>query len=389
MAKQNSAPKLPAEADAIVVGGGFYGCCLALFLRSVFDNVILLESSDTLLSRASFSNQARIHTGFHYPRSFVTAGRSLSLYKRFMRDFRPAVIDDFTMLYAIARNGSRITPERFRKMYADMKAPIETANDSEVSLFDNEQISAVFRCAEFGFDASILKQVLVYRLKAAGVKVIMRSEVASFDISQKQIGVPLTDGRFTKSRTVFDATYGQLAAVGGDSAPSVQFKYELAEIALIEPPDELDDLAITVMDGPFFSTMPFRARNCHSLTHVRYTPHKAWLSGTKASSWPDLTKPRQSRWLHMKKDAQRFLPCMQDLRWRESLFEVKTVLMRNEADDGRPIILSRNSSQSGLMCVLGGKLDNIYDLYDALKSVGGVFSEATTEHLVSDVNSAA
>ena len=73
---------------------------------------------------------------------------------------------------------------------------------------------------------------------------------------------------------------------------------------------------------------------------------------------------------------------MHSVRWRQSLFEVKTVLMRNEADDGRPILLSRNTTHKGLMCVLGGKLDNIYDLFDALKGFGGVFSEATTKHLV-------
>ena len=32
---------------------------------------------------------------------------------------------------------------------------------------------------------------------------------------------------------------------------------ELAELALIEPPEELRPFGITVMDGPFFSCMPF------------------------------------------------------------------------------------------------------------------------------------
>ena len=62
--------------DHIIIGGGFYGCCLALFLRSISRKVLLIEAEDQLLSRASRVNQARVHTGFHYPRSAATASAS-------------------------------------------------------------------------------------------------------------------------------------------------------------------------------------------------------------------------------------------------------------------------------------------------------------------------
>jgi len=91
------------DHDVVIVGGGFYGCCLALFLRSISDKVLVVEAQDALLTRASRVNQSRIHAGFHYPRSFVTALRSQALSARFARDFSDAVVDDFQMLYAIAR----------------------------------------------------------------------------------------------------------------------------------------------------------------------------------------------------------------------------------------------------------------------------------------------
>ena len=94
-----------AEYDVAIVGGGFYGCCIALFMRSLYDKVVVLERSDALLGRASAVNQARIHNGFHYPRSFVTALRSGQNFGPFTEMFRDAVVDDFEMLYAIARRG--------------------------------------------------------------------------------------------------------------------------------------------------------------------------------------------------------------------------------------------------------------------------------------------
>ena len=68
--------KAPRQYDYAIIGGGFYGCCLALYLRSLSSRVVVLEANDKLLNRASRVNQARIHSGFHYPRSVLTAVKS-------------------------------------------------------------------------------------------------------------------------------------------------------------------------------------------------------------------------------------------------------------------------------------------------------------------------
>ena len=66
-----------ATADAVVVGGGFFGCKIAIELRRRgFSHVVLCERESALMRRASYANQARVHNGYHYPRSLVTAERS-------------------------------------------------------------------------------------------------------------------------------------------------------------------------------------------------------------------------------------------------------------------------------------------------------------------------
>ncbi len=99
--------------DHIIIGGGFYGCCLALFLRSISRKVLLIEAEDRLLSRASRVNQARVHTGFHYPRSALTAVKSLILHDRFAKDFPEAICSDFQMLHAIAARRSKVSAKLF------------------------------------------------------------------------------------------------------------------------------------------------------------------------------------------------------------------------------------------------------------------------------------
>jgi hypothetical protein len=119
------------------------------------------------------------------------------------------------------------------------------------------------------------------------------------------------------------------------------------------------------MCGPFFSIMPFPARGLHSLSHVRYTPHCEWVTSDQTYEDPYArfaTLEKASNYLPMIKDAQRYLPALQQCRYVESIWEIKTVLPRSEADDSRPILLKRDHGLPNLSCVTGAKLDNIYDI---------------------------
>jgi hypothetical protein len=80
-----------------------------------------------------------------------------------------------------------------------------------------------------------------------------------------------------ESARVFNCTYSMLnQTLVASGLPMLALKHELTELALVEVPPMLRNLGITVMDGPFFSVMPFPARGLHTLSHVRYTPHYAW-----------------------------------------------------------------------------------------------------------------
>jgi hypothetical protein len=68
----------------------------------------------------------------------------------------------------------------------------------------------------------------------------------------------------------------------------------------------------------------------------------------------------------MMKDAQRYMPLLKEARYMHSHFETKTVLLQNEIDDGRPILWRCNYGLKGLYVVLGAKIDNIYDINQAL-----------------------
>lgn len=138
-------------------------------------------------------------------------------------------------------------------------------------------------------------------------------------------------------------------------------------MALMQMPPALKNLGITVMDGPFFSMMPFPARGLHTLSHVRYTPHLNWNDKHGIDPYQKLDEyEKQTRVERMVRDVGRYLPAILDARYVESLFEIKTVLMKNEGDDGRPILFEKHENLLGCYSVLGGKIDNIYDVLEKL-----------------------
>jgi glycine/D-amino acid oxidase-like deaminating enzyme len=358
------------DYDYVIIGGGFYGCCLALFLRSISRRVLLVEASGELMSRASRVNQARVHTGFHYPRSAATAVKSMVLHRRFLADFPEAVVDTFQMVYAVPRRRSKVTAKRFYRMFRDMGAPIAPALPNQRALFNPDMIEDVFACFEVAFDHAILARLMAERLARAGIEVRLGTALEGLEEQGLRVTARLSDGSEATARYAFNITYAQVNAVLAKAGlPPAQLKQEIAELALVEPPEELRALGVTVMDGPFFSCMPYPAERLHSLTHVRYTPHESWTDapGVRDPYTHFASAPRETRFAFMQRDAQRFLPCLASAQYRRSIYEVKTVLIKNEGDDGRPILYHRKPAGSRVISVLGGKIDNIYDLFEAVK----------------------
>lgn len=380
------------SVEYLVVGGGFYGCCLALFLRSVTRDVTLVEAGDQLMMRASRINQARLHSGFHYPRSMLTALKSRKLSHRFAADFPDAIVSDFQMLYAVARQRSKVSANRFRKMFENMQAPIASAAPSETALFDDTRIEAVFRADEYAFDHSVLARHLAARLDALGVDLRFGSEVLRIDddASAPHAVVHLSDGGEIRARHVFNVTYSQINHVlRASGLPLARLKHEVTEIVLVDPPRELRDYAVTVMDGPFFSLMSYPSEGKYSLTHVRYTPHMSWTDQAQpVSPYAVFARvARDSRARHMILDAARYLPCVAGIPGGRSIFEVKTVLVKNELDDGRPILVHEEPQGGRVTSVLGGKIDNIYDLFSHLHATHPALAAAHLRFVVSGEDS--
>jgi glycine/D-amino acid oxidase-like deaminating enzyme len=241
--------------------------------------------------------------------------------------------------------------------------------------FNPDLVEDVFLVQEYAFDAQKLKTVMSGALAGAGVDVMLNLTVKRIEAGGRGLEIETTgvngSGKF-EAGYVFNCTYARINTImQASELPQVPLKHELTEMALVEMPKGLRHTGFTVMDGPFFSIMPFPARGVHSFSHVRYTPHHYWQdrSGQACMDpyrYLNSVRP-DSHYVYMLKDAERYLPSLKDCRYLESLWEVKTVLPQCEVDDSRPILFRRSEKSPRLITVMGGKIDNIYDIREKLE----------------------
>ena len=366
--------------SAVVIGGGFYGSAIALHLAKQGWQVTLVEKQSELMTRASYVNQARLHNGCHYPRSFATAIRSRANLPYFRDIYAPAVYDQFRAIYAIARNNSRVSAQHYQRFCQAAQISIKPARREDRALFDAKLVEAVYEVDEPAFDATALRDQLLREIIHHAVSVRYNTAVTAIGTAVShgsELAVRLSSREAIPADWVFNCTYAALNHTDGrTSVQRPALRYQIAEIALIRPPAELIGRGITLVDGAFFSTMPFPPKGLHSMTHVRYTHHSTWIESGHGAAGPprhpyDIMAEyldtgggarNRSRVNWMLRDAQRFVPILATAGVENSLFEIKTFVAETEIDDARPIFFHRDETMPRLVSILGAKIDNVFDI---------------------------
>jgi len=365
--------------DITIIGGGFFGLYIAEYFSRLGKKVIVIEKENDAMQRASYINQARVHNGYHYPRSVLTALRSRISFPRFVDEFESCIDSDFDKYYMISNRLGKVTPNQFQKFCGRIGASCEPAPHNIKQLINPNMINEVFKAKEFAFNSTVLKQTMVERVQNCGVNILFNHRVNTISKSETdsllRLCICSDSDEFTiNTKQVFNCTYSLLNSVLHESKIElIPLRHEMTEMCIVDVPDELRNVGITVMCGPFFSTMPFPSKNAHSFSHVRYTPHYEW--NDTVNSYIDAHEhyrntQKRTAWRKMKIDAQRYIPILNEMSYKESLWEVKTILPSSDTDDSRPILFKANYGLPGLHCVMGGKIDNVYDVIQTINDLG-------------------
>ena len=364
--------------DKIIIGAGFYGLYAALYCGRRGEDVLVLEHDGAPFKRATYINQARVHMGYHYPRSISTAVKSRGYFDRFNKDYGFCVNDKFEQVYATSSKFSWTSAAQFKKFCMD--ADIKCDEVQVDKYFKQGMCDGAFLTTEYTFDAQILKNWHLEEIKKyPNIKIIYDARIKAVEND----GAYYIFDKLYKSRFVINATYAgvnQVHAMLG--FPALQIKYELCEIIICETDEKLKETGITVMDGAFFSIMPFGRTGWHSLTSVTFTPHVTsydsvpvfacqaesggLCSPERLGNCNDCPGKPESAWVFMSNMAKKYLKDEYKFNYIESLYSMKPILKASEIDDSRPTIIREYSENPRFISVLSGKINTVYELDEEL-----------------------
>ena len=144
--------------DKIIIGAGLYGLYSALRCASKGQKILVIEYEKEPFSRATYINQARVHQGYHYPRSMATALKSAGYFKRFNEEFSFCINSKFEQLYATSAQYSWTNSSQFKKFCDNSGIRCDEVNPKDY--FKDGLCDGVFKTEEYTYDAKILCKYL-------------------------------------------------------------------------------------------------------------------------------------------------------------------------------------------------------------------------------------
>lgn len=369
--------------DKIIIGAGLYGLYSALFCCKRGQKIIVLECDSAPFKRATYINQARVHQGYHYPRSISTAMKSAGYFERFNRDYSFCINKEFDQIYATSSEYSWSNGRQFKEFCKAANIPCEELHPG--NYFKEDKCDGTFRTREYTYDAMILADYFLTELSKYpnSVEIKYGIEIRSIEKGTDTYLIHAADGSSYSSGFVLNATYAgtnQILDMVGFEKFGI--KYELCEIILCDVNDKLKNIGITVMDGPFFSIMPFGKTGFHSLTSVTFTPHTTsydkvptfacqnesggFCSTFHLGNCNDCPAKPSTAFPYMANLVRKYMLDDYRFKYAKSLFSMKPILMSSEIDDSRPTVIKKYSEEPTFVGVLSGKINTVYDLDEVL-----------------------
>lgn len=369
--------------DKIIIGAGLYGLYSALFCCKQGQKVVVLECDSTPFRRATYINQARVHQGYHYPRSISTAMKSAGYFERFNKDYAFCVNREFDQIYATSSEYSWSNGKQFKDFCRAANIPCEELHPS--NYFKDGMCDGVFRTREYTYDAMILKDYFMRELSkfSNSFEIKYNIDIRSIDNDDEAYVINTSNGDIYQSGFVLNATYaGTNQILDMIGFEKFGIKYELCEIILCDVNEKLKNTGFTVMDGPFFSIMPFGKTGYHSLTSVTFTPHttsyddvptfecqqrsQGFCSTFHLGNCNDCPVKPATAFPYMANLARKYMLDEYRFEYKSSLFSMKPILMSSEIDDSRPTVIRKYSEKPTFVGVLSGKINTVYDLDEVL-----------------------
>lgn len=322
-----------------ILGAGFYGCHIGLALARSGHEVEVHEVRDRIFAGASGAIPARLHQGFHYPRSRMTRAACQEHSEAFMTAYGHLTRSVPINIYAIAADHSLVDFDQYVR-----------------TLRGEVDFIPIHDAAEFGLlgcEGAVL----------TGERHIITDRARAY--FEAELGERIRLGQGPEPQAgwdwTIDCTFCANSAAGVD-------RYEPCLVLLLAGPTER---AITIMDGPFASLYPWdEDQGLCSLSSARFSPFsKDCRSWQEARDLLDDLSAHQiaEQGDDMIRQMRAFYPAIDGFEVAEERVSIRAMPLSGA--DTRLVDVARIGERS--LRVRAGKIDAIIHAEQAVRRIVG------------------
>ena len=338
-------------AKALVVGAGIHGISAALALARKGLEVEVLERRDSVLAGTSASTHNRAHRGYHYPRCMETAAECTRGLEYFETHYSSSLYYPRASYYAIEKDSSCSSTDQFIQFCEEAGIPYEM-KWPDAAVLDRSLIECCLLVPEPHFNLLTLKEILLRRVQELNIRIHVQAEiVAGTKTSSSEFEVTTRSGQVFRPNIVVNAAYAfanNVLTLFGIADGLTKYRLQDTEIVVARVSGELP--ALTVMDGPFISVVPYVG---HDRCVLVYDVVHSVIRETQGYQFSESNVPG-SNWEKMVEHGLMYYPFMRDLRYVQSLRGFRPIPLE-ERKDGRKTRLVTHPSIDGLYSIQEGK----------------------------------
>jgi hypothetical protein len=350
------------SADVIVVGGGVFGCLSAIEIAKKGLSVKLLEKNADLMLAATLNNQNRLHLGYHYPRDVETAVQCQRGFKDFYRKYKNCILDGFDNAYFVSAENSKVNFAAYAEFCERASLPFRKLDLSEFGE-PVRNVEGGILTDEVIYDSKLLRAEVLHELLQNDVEV--RCGLNAYGIKETSTGFEVDCGTERLSaRAIVNCTYANFNSFNKAlGLPVRKLQYELTVVPVIRWRRGKPPIGVTVMDGAFFTVLPFGKSGNYLLYHVKHTVCEAVVGETYPQEWSQpksIVDEIEARRIFgdMVDASSYWLPSIRDADFVDHLATVRVVFANSDDTDRRPSLIEKQQTAAPFYSIFSGKIDH-------------------------------
>lgn len=386
-----------------IIGGGWFGCHLALALKRKGFPVTLLEKDKELLSNGvSGKFGIRLHAGPHYPRSDETRAGCHRSFKKFKEEYPELLQEHAYSIYGLGINDANNAPPKVSKEnFTAVCKECEGYEEIEFEKMGFQNLQYAAKVIEPSIKiGSPLRKIFLDLLTNAGVNIIYNFEVSS--IQSISTGIVVSDGNTDYPFNYVINTTGYQSLLPTRPLPfNAEALYQPLLALVYQDTRPLEKpYSFIVMDGMNPCQMPYpdeeNPSNRIVITHAKWTTLGTFKELSEANR---VLSQVTDQFIDMEvkpnceKEINRYWPEFSSrfiyIKW------IGAVLAKMKTDKEFRGAITFQDMLSKMIFVFPGKISNIFDTENEILSLlnsnnlifendycfvkGGVFDAASNE----------